>query len=250
MWQFSLYFGKEIFYYIKSLYDDLKKVCTDEKCCIRIFAKDDNFVLLLALPKNIYEKQILKIKKCIIQSILLYYKPKIIIDGINNFSTENISNRIMMDILCSFDIESEKKLIFNKLSLCDKLYLSSFVQFSLVELTKNWQQMASLINQNSKFLNDEYVKFDLMRFLMTGIAQTAQKIEISCQKNNYIVLLDNKKFCQFDYLFFFNSNFDKVLHLIISKFPQKIVLQNYKKFDIGFVNNLYNLFGDKLKLLE
>ena len=250
MWQFSLYFEKEVFYYIKQLQENLEKACKGQKCCVRIFSKDNMFVLILALPKNVYEKQILAIKEKIIQSILLYYKPKTIVEEIQNFSVEKTSNRILLDVLCNFEKQSDFDAIFKKLSLCEKLYLSSFVQFSLREITKNWREMAKLIKQNSNFLNDEYTKFDLIRFLLGGVVSRAKEIMISKVQNEICILQDDIKISSFDNLFYFADEFDKFLFLIISKLPKTVTIKNYRDFDARFVNNLYNLFGDNLKLIE
>lgn len=250
MWQFSLYFQKEIFFYIKDLQESLRQTCSGQKCCIRIFSKDDMFVLILALPKKVYEKQILFIKEQIIKSILFYYKPKTIIEELDNFSTDNFSNRMLLDILCNFDSKAETDEIFKKLSLCDKLYLSSFVQFSLRELSKNWKEMARLINQNSKFLNDECIKSDLMRFLLNGISSKANIIDISKNKNQIRVLRDNNIISSFDNIFYFVNDFDKLLFMIICNYPKVITIKNYREFDARFINCIYSLYGDRLKLFE
>lgn len=250
MWQFSLYFQKEIFFYIKQLQDWLQTVCKDSRCCIRIFSKDDMFVLVLALPKKVYEKHILGIKEKIIETILLYYKPKIIVDEIANFSTSKTSNRILLDILCNFDKQSEFDAIFKKLSLCDRLYLSSFVQFSLCELTKNWKEMARLINQNNSFLNDENTKFDLMRFLLNGIGCKAKSICFSKKQDEILVFRDDKAVSNFDNLFYFANDFDKLFFLITSTSPQNVTIKDFRAFDARFINNVFNLFGDKLNLIE
>ena len=250
MWQFSLFFEKEVFYYIKQLKDNLQNICSNQRCCIRIFSKNENFVLVVAIPKEIYEKNILYIKEKIIQIILFYYKPKIIFEGIKNFSTKQMSNRILLDILCNFESQIETNTIFKRLHLCDKLFLSSFINFSLCDLIKNWQEMAKLINQNSNFLDDEYTKFELMRFLLNGIQCKANKIDISKEENTFNIFEDDTKVFPNQNLFYFCSEFDSLMFLIISKSPQNVVINKYLEFDARFIDNLYNLLGDRLKLVE
>ena len=52
----------------------------------------------------------------------------IVSNAIKDFDIKNHDNIILLDILSNFDIEEDKKEIFNHLSLCGQLYLSSFVQ--------------------------------------------------------------------------------------------------------------------------
>lgn len=250
MWQFSLYFPKALIYYIKNLHDNLKSICIDESCCIKIFSKDDGFVLILALPKKVYEKNILLIKEKIIEAILLYYKPKIIMQNIDNFTIENETNKILIDILCNFENFAESEIIFQKMNLNDKLYIESFVQFSLCELVKNWQEMAKLINQNTNFLQDQSVKFDLMRFLLNGISSKANQVTIKAKENCAQIFKDGKHIQDFSKVFYLDSNYDEIMFFVISQFPNQIKIENYKNFDVNFIDNMYSLFGDKIKFLE
>lgn len=249
MWEFSLFFPDELLNYFCDFEAELKKLCQNEKCCIRI-VKNGQYALLLALPTKIYEQNVAIIKEKIVQAILLYYKPKIIIQTIKDFSIKDQNNKMLIDILANFDVSSDKKEIFSRLSLCGKMYLDSFVYFKLWPILETWREMARLINQNSLFLGDAGVKTDLMRFLMSGIASQALDVSLDYANGKIKILQNGKELPSIASIFYANDIYDNLLFMLISKSPKKITISNYRQFDASFVNSVFRLFGDTVKLIE
>lgn len=244
-WEFSLYFPRELFIYFENLKKQLKDLLSNQPNCVSISIADDGYCFLLALSKEAYNKNLLFIKDKIIDIILFYYKPKTIINSIKNFDIKSHDNVILIDILSSFDIEDDKKEIFKCLSLCKKLYLSSFVTFKLKNLQKRWIETAELVNQNSLFVNNKIIKKELIKFLIDGIESKVDYLKLTkdgIEKNNQRI----ENF----YIFYSIFDYDSLLFTLISNYPKKIEVENYKSFDAHFIQNLYDLFGNRLVLID
>ena len=245
IWEFSLYFPRELLAYFENFKTQLKMTLKDYPNCVSISITDDMYCFLIALSKDAYNKNILFIKDKIIDIILVYYKPKALISQIKDFDIKNHDNIILLDILSNFDLEEDRQEIFNHLSLCDKLYLSSFVTFKLKSLKKRWAETAELINQNNMFINESGIKKELIQFLMEGLESKTDIVRLT---SNGIIL--NTKLLDSKMLFYSMYDYDSILFTLISIFPKKIEIENYRTFDISLIQNLYDLFGNRLVLLE
>lgn len=245
IWEFSLYFPRELLCYFESLKKQLKHDFANEKNCIDILIKDDFYVFMLAIEREVYNKNILKIKYQIAEIILLYYKPKIIIGTINNFDLLNSQNKVLIDILVSFEADLDKATIVENLSLINKLFLESFVSFKLGGLTKKWEDSANLINENSLFLQDDGIKKELLQFLMQGLTTNIEYLKLTnLGLNDGKNAIDSKK------VFYSQSDFDNVLFTLINLYPQKIEIEDYKQYKIEFLELISNLFGERLNLIN
>ena len=253
MWEFSLFFPRELLLYFEELKTDLKQKFASQSNCISIGTTDNEYVLMIALTKTIYNDSILYIKEKIAEIILLYYKPKTIINSINNFDIKSHDNIILIDILSNFEYFEDINEILKKLSLIDKLYLTSFVEFKLNYLLKKWKEVANLINQNSLFLLDDSVKKELIQFLMEGIVSKANHIKLLQNgKNVDIYNLNNNEFKEIksQKIYYSMYDYDSLLFSLIKQYPKVLEVEHYKNFDVSFIQNLSDLFGSRLKLVE
>lgn len=245
IWEFTLYFPRELLAYFEKFKTHLKAVLKDYPNCVSISVDGDLYCFLIALSKDAYNQNILFIKDEIIEIILLYYKPKALMSQIKDFDIKNHDNIILLDILSNFDIETDKQEIFNYLSLYKKLYLSSFVTFKLKSLKNRWLDTAELINQNNLFLDKKEIKKDFIQFLMEGLESKTDIVKLT--KNG---INKDGKIIETNSLFYSMYDYDDVLFALISIFPKKIEVENYKSFDASLIQNLYDLFGNRLVLLD
>ena len=113
-----------------------------------------------------------------------------------------------------------------------------------------WKEMATLINQNSIFLIDDKVKIDLMRFLMNGISNKSSDVVLDYSNGNIKFVQNGKELSFIEKIFYAKDIYDNLLFMLISKSPKKITISNYQMFDANFVNSVFNLFGDSVKLIQ
>ena len=249
IWEFSLHFPRELLCYFEDLKNNLKNLLKNEKNCISLSVCNGEYVLMIAISHEMYNKYILTIKEHIAKVILIYYKPKSIINSIKNFNLSHHDNVILIQILSSIDVAEDKTEIFKHLSLIDELYLDSFVNFKLNNLTKKWKEVANLINDNSFFLLDEKIKKELMQFLMEGIVSKTDCIKL-CQNGAQIDCKIGTNEIRCEKLYYSIFDYDSTLFAVINNSPKKIEVENYKSFDVSFIQNLSDLFGSRLHLIE
>ena len=190
----------------------------------------------------------LEIKQRFAKIILMYYKPKVILSPIKNFNLTNHDNLILLNILSNFDEFDDMNEILNSLSLCGKFYIQSYFYFKLQKLKKRWQDIGNLINENSQFLVDDKVKKEFMQFLMTVINSKSNFAKLS-RKNNKVVV-ESEKVLIPQSLYYSQTEYDNLLFAIIQNKPKKIEIEDYKNFDVAFVQELSTLFGNNLILKE
>ncbi len=247
MWELSLYFSRDLLCYFNNLQTKLKQMFKDKKNVVSISICENGYVFLLALENTTYKKYILTIKEAIAEIILCYYKPKTIIDFIDNINIKNQDDIILIDILTSFDFYENKAEIVKNLSLINKLYLDSFVYFRLQKLLLDWKETAELVNENPIFMRDRSIKKELMKFLMEGISSKYEKIDIK-KDTAEIFLKSNNSVLSSKPMFYSQNNYDNILFTIINNYPKNIEVEDYKNFDVNFIQNLYDLFGNRLTL--
>ena len=244
-WELSIYFPRELLCYFEDLKIELKKLLFNQKNCIDILIKENCYVFMIALEKECYNKNILYIKEKLAEIILLYYKPKTIINSINNFDMSNGDNIILIDILSSYETNVDKNFIVSNMSLIEKFYLDSFVKFKLNFLSGKWKEVANLINEHSLFLNDENIKKELMQFLMEGLNNYIHDLKLTSEG-----IFVNDNYIKEKTIFYSKNKYDNTLFTLINLYPQKIFVENYKELDAHFMQLLHQLFGSKLHLIS
>jgi len=249
MWEFSLYFNRSLLPYFENFKIWLKTLLKNEINCVAIGTFKDDFVLMMAFDKKTYNSKILAIKKAIANIICMHYKPSNITSKIDNFNLSNKGNIFLLYVLYCMDIKSDIAEIVSRLSLIEELYLNSFVHFKLTDIEKRWQDVGSLINQNSLFLVDDAIKKELMQFLMNGIKSDKKCLKLLL-KSGEIKIFDDGKIVEKQKSFLGRTDADNTLFTLIYEFPEKIEIEGYKKFSVHFISDLYQVFGDRVKFLE
>lgn len=249
LWELSLFFSRQLLPYFQELQNELKSHFACEKNCISILIDENNlYVFLIALPWQLYEKNILLIKQKIAQIIISFYKPKTILSSTKNFDVSNHSNAILLNILSNFDAVFDENDILKNLSLCGKVFLDSYINFKLKSAKNRWKEIGNLVNANTLFLSNEKVKIELMQFLMTGIDSKTEIVKLS-SKNNQLTV-EGSRFVKLQKHFYSQTDYDNLLFALIGSKPKKIEIYGYKNFDVCFVQELSNLFGKNLILIE
>jgi hypothetical protein len=217
---------------------------------VAVGIKNEGCVFMVALPKEVYAKQILFIKEKIAEIICIYYKPLFIVSSLKNFDLKNSENIVLLDILASYDFKEDIDSIVQNLSLCGTLYLASFVNFKLFGQIAKWKDIGALINQNSLFLMDSTVKLELMRFLISGITSRNEIVKITTKENAILIFDKDMNSIDCAKIFYAQNEYDNSLFELICRAPKKIEVFNPKEFDVHFLNRLYEIFGERVVLRE
>ena len=250
MWEFSLYFEKNLLPYFNQLKMQLKSHYAEHSNCVAIGIKSEEYVFMIALPKEYKEQTESFLKQKIAEIICTFYKPYYILNNLKNFDLSLDDNVLLLNILSSYENQKDIVQIAQNLNICDKLFLKSFVEFKLSEQKKKWKEIGTLINQNSIFLIDKNVKEELIKFLMAGLECQTDILDIFKQKNRFVIRDKRKKVIELKNIFYAKSQYDSLLYVIMSYFPKKIIIRNAKDFDVKFLDTLYCLFGENIQLLQ
>lgn len=252
MWEFSLFFEKDLLIYFNDFVKFLNNKYSGEVKSISVAIFGEFYCVLLALPNKCRAECVQLIKDKIAEVVCVYYKPKIILKSIKNFDLRQQDNRVLLSILSCYDNILDRNNIVKKINFSSAFFLTSFVNFMLKFQQKKWQEIGSLINQNNMFLSDKKVREELVKFLISGLKNDNQIIELFssnlCEKNSVnIQSIKGGKIAPTQ-LFYAQNWQDNVLYSILTNFPQKIVIKNANNFDVKFLQTLYFLFGDALVL--
>mgnify|MGYP003291997412 CR=1 FL=1 len=170
--------------------------------------------------------------------------------SLKNFDLSCGDNIVLLDILSSYENYQDILDIAKKITIKDKLYLKSYISFKLKEQKNKWQEIGCLINENSLFLIDKVIRQELIKFLMAGLQSQTEILTIT-KDNNLICVIDaNSNKVAVKSIFYAQNEYDNLLYAIINKFPKSIQIKNSKDFDVEFLNSLYELFGENVKLIE
>ena len=250
MWEFSLYFEKPLLPYFNDLKTELKQQFCNNTNCVAIGIKDEQYCFMIALQNQVFKQNETKIKQKLAEIICVYYKPYYILKSLKNFDLTCDDNIILLDILASYENQQDIFDISKKLNVANKLYLKSYISFKLKEQINKWQEIGELINENSLFLIDKTIRQELIKFLMAGLQSDAELLTIKKNGGCFCVIDSNKRDVALKSIFYAQNEYDNLLYAIINKFPKYIQIENSKDFDVKFLNNLYQLFGENVKLLK
>ena len=85
---------------------------------------------------------------------------------------------------------------------------------------------------------------------MAGLQSDAELLTIKKNNDSFCVIDANKRDVSLKSIFYAQNEYDNLLYAIINKFPKLIQIENSNDFDVKFLNNLYQLFGENVKLLK
>lgn len=95
-----------------------------------------------------------------------------------NLPLDRHSFKILLHTLVAFDRQSERDLIEEKLTVCDRMALDGIFDFLLGELRERWKEIASLACDNAAFLVSEDTLIELIRFLIGAVDPKVLKLEL------------------------------------------------------------------------
>lgn len=245
MWELSLYFNREMLPFFLNLKNELKIKLKD--CCksIAIFEpeQEQQFVFLLAVPFE-KKRELFSIKEKICEIIIDFYKPRFFQNKLKCLDLTSIIDFTFFCVLLNFDASFDEIEIYKNLSLLNKLYLNSFINFKLKNVTKKWQEVCNLISENNQLISALNSKEDLMQFMFENSYSRIDKLTIDADK-----LIINE--ANFKTPYFINSTqFDElIIYNAIYYSPKMLYIKNYDKLNIETLNILYSLFQEKLNLI-
>lgn len=259
-WQYSVVFKpcyKQYFLKIKQNIFNIihdKSVCKtsptqilkqDSKHASAVVLVDEN--LLLVAVENEFKHSVQAIIKTTLEQILCkQYKYNYFASHIKNLDNLGSLKQIFLKVLTIFDTESDVLEIEKQLRLDNMLFLDEFYHFKLQTLTKKWQNICDMIDENSYFFSSSNLTLELIRFLLKNVQPknnfltldvTEQDVVIYDEQNNVI------------YTQSLQDDIQNTILKILDNYPKHIYLKNSQNLGKQASNLIYLMFKNILKPL-
>ncbi len=94
---------------------------------------------------------------------------------------------LLLSALVEFDREEEKEIIDRSYSVSDGLCIDGVYNFLLKDLKERWNEILQLTVDNSLFLSDREIFYELIKFLFSSIKPKINKISINMDGQAYLL---------------------------------------------------------------
>jgi len=210
---------------------------------------DNRENLALAVNDDKKDLAISLIFDAVSEAIIRSYKEEFLLQNLKIKLPSKVTTYAFIKALVMFDKSNDKRLIKSKLVPCEEICIDSFYRFRLWDLEKRWQEVATLVTENSGYLLASGSFTQLMKFLiLTNEAEFGELHLLSEEGQIRAQGTDSKEVFVVDYKNDDNSKIN-VISEIISLAPKKIVLHS-KGVDLDLVNYITSLFEGKVSVLK
>ena len=94
---------------------------------------------------------------------------------------------LLLSALVEFDRECEKQLITRAFTLTDGLSIDGVFNFRMRELKSRWDEIGDLTSENSFYLADKEIFYELVKFLFSAIKPKIKGLSIDMDGDQYVL---------------------------------------------------------------
>ncbi len=234
MWEFCLQLNNEKL--CDKFYNSLSK---DLKNYRGVITKHNNNLLFAYSQKKARNL----IKTEIVKYIILNYKVKYFENKLKYVELSDIKKNALIKVLSMFDNKFDTLFITSELEIGKELVLESFIRFSLKDLLNKWDEIVSLILNNSFYLFCSGTYNELLKFLVNTIDTKWAEVNVVI-KNDEIVIFDKG----FKNCLIKNSDNIIILTELIGFSPDIINIYCNNVVDCPAFTSIIDIFQDKVKI--
>ena len=234
MWEFSLQLKDEKI--CSLIYNNLQPQLLHYK---GIITKFDNSILF-AYTQN---KAQFIIKNEIIRYIILEYKKDFFSNKLKDVALEEHKKQALIKVLSMFDNSFDTLFIASELNIKNKLILDSFIAFQLKDLLNKWNEIVSLILNNSFYLFCSGTYNELLKFLLNTLDTKWNEVNVIINQNEVSIFDKDFKNCLL-------KNTDNIVLLTeLIGFSPKIINIYCKNYvDNPVFQCILDIFQDRVKI--
>lgn len=234
MWEFCLQLNNEkicndFFNVLNNLLKNYKGVIT----------KHNNNILFAYTQNKV--KSIIKTE--IVKYIILNYKVKYFEFKLKNIELDEIKKNALIKVLSMFDNKFDTLFVTTELEINKELVLESFIRFSLKDLLNKWDEIVSLILNNSFYLFCSGTYNELLKFLVNTIDTKWTEVNIIIKNDEIVVFDKNFKHCLIK-----NSDNIIVLTELIGFSPNIINIYCNNVIDCPVFTPILDIFQEKVNI--
>lgn len=247
MWEYSITFEDE-----KSsefFKKELNKIIKKHNGIITGLYSLNCYKILIAVPIIERFKIHNIIKEKIAESILLFFKKKFILSGLDFEINKTIEMSVFIKSLIVFDSDIDKEIIIERLKFDNNLIVNSFLNFKLGFLKHKWKELISLANDNAMYLLSRDSFLELIKFLISNLENRQYVVNIFSKENCYL-LCDVEGNSIKDFLLEKNIIYDdsSLLTSLVALNPQKIIIHCNSFIKDRLLKNLYEFFSNRIEI--
>ena len=250
MWEFSVeFYNKDYAILFKN---SIEKYVKTSNGIITLLSINSLNKVLIAIPINVKKQIVELIKNKIAENILLIYKKKYILSNLNFNTSNNTKMNVFLKALVCFDSETDKDIIVNRLSEFNKkIVVESFINFKISFLKRKWNELIDLANDNCFYLTNEDTFNELIKFLISNLENRVDAVNLFNRDDCYFICDKNGRVIE-DFLCDNAGKYDdeKLLTNLIALNPEKIIVHSESLFKDRFLNNLYELFSNRVEIYK
>lgn len=211
---------------------------------------DNRSKLGIAVYEDKKDLAISYIFDAVCEAIIRSYKEDYLLSKIKIHSVDKVILSAFIKSLVFFDKTTDKELIKKSLKVSGEILIDSFYNFRLWELEKRWDDLASLVSENSGYLLMNGAFMELMKFLLLTNEVEISEVHLH-EKDNSLLFFSKEGrelFC------FDNKSRDddykiNVISELIGLSPEKIIVHEDVK-DKDLSDYLISLFDSKVSLIK
>ena len=232
MWEFSLQLHNQEL--CNDFYDIFEKQLKKYKGVVTKFYNSILFAFSQEKVKDIIKTEIVKY-------ILFKYKKEYFDEKLKNIKLSDLKKQALIKVLSLFDNRFDALFIAAELKVKGTLILESFIRFSIKDLLSKWDEIVSLIVNNSFYLFCSSTYNELLKFLLNTLDTKWSEVNL---------IIDN------DELTIFDKNFDRcliknadnlvILTELIGFSPEIINIYCNNVVDCPLFNSIIDIFQDKV----
>jgi len=238
MYQITINLSTKYLYWFYAVESELKKEIMDFAIMANTFKKDRCYYAFAC--ENINKSKLNEtLKKNITKILSKESKYTFFDERINLPIISKAEKNLLISALVGFDSEQEIDEISNSFFITDGLCIDGIYNFRLKSLKERWNEVLQLTVDNSIFLSDKDIFYEVIKFLFSSIKPKINKIYINMDNGAYLMhSVSNGKRIRVAY------DEEQLLCSLIEYAPIEI----YFKEDIrqnGTINKLSKLFNFK-----
>ncbi len=250
MWEYSISFKREDFKIAKNICDKIKTKTKGLGGVVTLVVESFMVFIVIAIPQNKKEEIKDYILDIIINIYTTKYKLEYLLGNFNFEVTNDINMKAFIKALMVFDLDTDKKIIRQKLLNIDSIVVDSFFHFRLGVLKARWNDLINLANDNIMYLMSKDTFIELIKFLVSNLEFKCDFVSVKQSGKDFKIydkdgksLKDELEDCE-------NLNDVFLITTLISLNPRRIRLDTTNNLKDNTMSLLYEIFNNRVEIFK
>ena len=249
MWEYSIVFSRNKLELAKKINKEIQSFVKNKNGISTLLITKFNISILVAVPDSQGEVSDLFIKDKIIGLYVNEYKLNYLLENFNFEVTDNISMKAFIKALLMFDIETDRRIVKQKLVGFNSIVIDSFFNFRLQVLKNRWNDLVNLANDNIMYLMSRDTIIELLKFLISNLEFNCEMVKIKQNGENFILYDEKGDLIKDEKCRDILDN-DSLITTLIYLNPKKIRLDETYNMRNGAINLVCELFNNRVETFK